>query len=142
MRNATCRVPSSTSKSGEITSYQYVNGFLYLYINENIRIIKCLGRFIGGRYIETGNPIYRKPQKDELRKAMGLILSMRQCLKFSEEEYSYIVFDFSEDLFKHSPTVKVTMNKHNYYGHNRTNLYAVFDNLVSVYLKAILRSVI
>ena len=114
----------------QINSYQYANGFLFIYINRFYSLIHMLCRYIGGRYIDFH--FYRKIKIRDHIKSLNLLLKMKHCLKYNQTEYNFLIYDFPEDINELQPMVITKMSE--YYGFNAVDLFSTFQQLTDVFI--------
>lgn len=121
----------------KISSYEFANAFLFIYINCYRTLIDLLGKYIGGRFIEFY--FYRKVRSGNLIYAMQMFAKLRRHLKYHRNEYKWLTYEFDSNVREKTALVKVNISDENYYGFNTSDLFTVYTNQIDLMFDQILR---
>jgi hypothetical protein len=124
----------SMVKSGQITSYEYNNMFIYLYTQKYVDLADICLKYLGGRYFDTSRTYFTSVDRDSIIHAVSLLLRLIREYEYTEDEYQYFIYDFVVD---HNFQVFNRVSSESIYSVNVENLYGFYQNLINHILKGL-----
>lgn len=120
------------AKEGKITPFEYNNMFIYLYTQKYVELIDLCLRYVGGRYYDQKRTTFIPIEMESVIKSVTLTLQLLDECEYTEEEYTYFVYDF---VYDKNRQLYNRVEQDSIYAMNVKNLYFFYQEIINYTLR-------